>query len=194
MSEQPHKSRTSRKAMLDIAHSVVDRVRSPSLSTSSAPASRRTDFTTLPSYRELRRHRAAADVVGVASPFFKLHEGRSGATCLIDGKSYLNFASYDYIGLNGEPEVSEAAKVAIDVYGTSVSASRPTAGDRPLHRELERELAALYQSDDALCFVSGHGTNVSVVGELLGRGDLIVFEFALPQQHRARDEVVRCDS
>jgi 8-amino-7-oxononanoate synthase len=176
MSEREKHGRTSRKAMLDMAHSVVDRVRRSSLSTSSAQTPRRTDFTTLPSYRELRRHRAAADVVGVASPFFKLHEGRSGATCLITGKTYLNFASYDYIGLNGEPDVSEAAKAAIDVYGTSVSASRPTAGDRPLHRELERELAALYEADDALCFVSGHGTNVSVVGELLGRGDLIVFD------------------
>ncbi len=45
---------------------------------------------------------------GSRSPFFKLHEGRSGATCLIAGKTYLNFASYDYIGLNGEPDVSEA--------------------------------------------------------------------------------------
>jgi 8-amino-7-oxononanoate synthase len=176
MSEREKHGRTSRKAMLDIAHSVVDRVRRSSLGAPSGGPTRRTDFTTLPSHRELRRHRAAADVVGVASPFFKLHEGRSGATCQIDGATYLNFASYDYIGLNGQSEVSEAAKAAIDVYGTSVSASRPTAGDRPLHRELERALAALYETDDALCFVSGHGTNVSVVGELLGRGDLIVFD------------------
>lgn len=176
MSERGKHGRASRKTMLDIAHSMADRVRLSSVGSQSARSSRRTDFTTLPSYRELRRHRAAADVVGVASPFFKLHEGRSGATCLIDGKSYLNFASYDYVGLNGESKVSEAAKAAIDVYGTSVSASRPTAGDRPLHRELERELAALYEADDALCFVSGHGTNVSVVGELLGSGDLIVFD------------------
>jgi 8-amino-7-oxononanoate synthase len=180
MSEQPQKTRTSRKAMLDMAHSMVDRVRRsapvPQSRHSSHNTSRHTDFSTLPSYRELRRHRAAADIVGVSSPFFKLHQGRSGATCVIDGKSYLNFASYDYVGLNGEIDVSEAAKAAIDLYGTSVSASRPTAGDRPLHRELERELAALYEADDALCFVSGHGTNVSVVGELLGSGDLIVFD------------------
>ena len=180
MSDRPQKTRTSRGAMLDIAHSMVGRVgrvaRIPQSRHSSHKSSRHTDFSTLPSYREMRRHRAAADIVGVSSPFFKLHEGRSGATCVINGESYLNFASYDYVGLNGGIEISEAAKAAIDLYGTSVSASRPTAGDRPLHRELERELAAHYETDDALCFVSGHGTNVSVVGELLGSGDLIVFD------------------
>lgn len=176
MSEQGGRSRASRRVMLDIAHSVVKRVSRSTETPQATRRSRRTDFTTLPSYRELRRHRAVADVVGVASPFFRLHEGRSGATCVIDGKSYLNFASYDYVGLNGEREVSEAAKAALDAYGSSVSASRPTAGDRPLHRELEREIAALYEAEDALCFVSGHGTNVSVVGELLGSGDLVVFD------------------
>ena len=176
MSEAVKKARPSRKAMLIAAQNMMDRVRRPASQSEPKQPSQRTDFSSLPSYRELKRHRAVADVVGIASPFFKLHDGRSGATCSIGGKTYLNFASYDYVGLNGEPEVAEAAKSAIDVYGTSVSASRPTAGDRPLHRELEREIAALYEAEDALCFVSGHATNVSVVGELLGRGDLIVFD------------------
>lgn len=176
MSERSRKERTSRRAMLDLAHTVVKRVRSADQGGGVSQVPKRLDFTSLPSYRELKRHRAAADLLGIASPFFRLHEGRSGATCQIDGKSYLNFASYDYIGLNGGADVNDAAKAAIDLYGTSVSASRPTAGDRPLHRELERALAAHYETDDALCFVSGHGTNVSVVGELLGSGDLIVFD------------------
>ncbi len=176
MSDPAKKERVSRKAMLDLAHAVVNRVRPLDCSASAPLVTGRTDFTSLPSYRELKRHRAAADLLRIASPFFRLHEGRSGATCQIEGKTYLNFASYDYIGLNGGGDINEAAKAAIDLYGTSVSASRPTAGDRPLHRELEQVLAAHYEADDALCFVSGHGTNVSVVGELLGSGDLIVFD------------------
>ena len=176
MGEERERS-ASRRAMLDMAYSVVGRAKpdmKPAARTELRSA--RTDFSTLPHYRELRRHRAVADVVDVESPFFKLHEGRSGATCVIGGRSYLNFASYDYLGLNGRQEVGDAAKAAIDAYGTSVSASRPTAGDRPLHRELEQEIAALYEAEDALCFVSGHATNVSVVGELLDKGDLIVFD------------------
>jgi 8-amino-7-oxononanoate synthase len=176
MSEQSGKRRSSRQAMLNLASTVVNRVRPAEQRIRTSRDVGRTDFTSLPSYRELKRHRAVADLLGIESPFFRLHEGRSGATCQIDGKTYLNFASYDYVGLNGGTEVNEAAKAAIDLYGTSVSASRPTAGDRPLHRELEKSLAAHYESEDALCFVSGHGTNVSVVGELLGNGDLIVFD------------------
>ncbi|MBV8186962.1 MAG: aminotransferase class I/II-fold pyridoxal phosphate-dependent enzyme, partial [Alphaproteobacteria bacterium] len=84
------------------------------------------------------------------------------------------FSSYDYLGLNGHPEVTAAAKQAIDRYGTSVSASRITAGERQVHRDLERALARLHASEDALAFVSGHATNVSVIGTLLGPQDLIV--------------------
>ncbi|MGE8943346.1 aminotransferase class I/II-fold pyridoxal phosphate-dependent enzyme [Leptospira interrogans] len=177
MSEGRPRPRLSRSAMLDLAQSMASRGRQAIKA--AAPLARysdHTDFSTLPAAREMKRHRAIADIMDVQSPFFRLHEGRSGATCEINGRSYLNFVSYDYLGLNGAPEVSAAAKAAIDVYGTSVSASRPTAGDRPLHRELERELADLYQTEDALTFVSGHGTNVSVVGELLDKGDLLLFD------------------
>lgn len=177
MSEGRQKSRLSRSAMLDLAQSMASRGRQAVKAVvPQARYSDQTDFATLPAALEMKRHRAIADVMDVQSPFFRLHDGRSGATCEINGCSYLNFVSYDYLGLNGAPEVSAAAKAAIDVYGTSVSASRPTAGDRPLHRELERELANLYQTEDALTFVSGHGTNVSVVGELLDKGDLLLFD------------------
>ena len=91
-----------------------------------------------------------------------------------EGRELVNFASYDYLGLNQEPAVAEAAKAAIDECGTSVSASRLVAGERMLHRELEQELAEFYGSDACLTFVSGHATNVSTIGMLMGPGDLIV--------------------
>ncbi|MBU2533016.1 MAG: aminotransferase class I/II-fold pyridoxal phosphate-dependent enzyme [Alphaproteobacteria bacterium] len=167
----------ARQSMLDLARGLASKAAKPIIPIAKvADSSSKTNFATLPAYKELRRHRAVADVMQVANPFFKTHEGRSGATCVIDGRTYDNFISYDYLGLNGAPEVNAAATAAIVHYGTSVSASRPTAGDRPLHRDLERAIAANYETDDALCFVSGHGTNVSVIGELLDKGDLIVFD------------------
>jgi len=133
-------------------------------------------FTDLPVYQAMRRHRDIANMLGIANPFYRSHDGRSGATTLIGGKEYLNFASYDYCGLNQQAAVGEAAKAAIERYGTSVSASRIVAGERPLHRALEVALAEFYGVEDAVAFVSGHATNVSAIGVLMGADDLILHD------------------
>ncbi len=108
-----------------------------------------------------------------------MHEGRLGTRTLIDGRELLNFSSYDYLGLNGHPEVVAAAKTAIDRYGISASASRHVAGERPIHRSLERALAEHYNVEDALLFVSGYATNVSVIGQLAGAKDLVISDSAV---------------
>jgi 8-amino-7-oxononanoate synthase len=113
---------------------------------------------------------------GLRNPFYHAHEGRLGATTTSEGRQLVNFASYDYLGLNQEPAVAEAAKAAIDRYGTSVSASRLVAGERPLHRQLERALADFYETEDCIVYVSGHATNVSTIGVLMNPGDLIVHD------------------
>jgi 8-amino-7-oxononanoate synthase len=58
--------------------------------------------------------------------------------------------------------------------GTSVSGSRLSGGERQIHRDLDAALARLHGTDDALAFVSGHATNVSVIGSLLGPQDLLI--------------------
>lgn len=135
-----------------------------------------TDFTTLPGYKEMQTQRSFAQLLGVANPFFRVHEERAGAQTRIGNRSYSNFASYDYLGLNAHPAVAEAAKAAIDRYGTSTSASRLVAGERPVHRELESRLAAVYGADDCVAMVSGHATNVGVIGQMVGVRDLIVHD------------------
>ncbi|SON55981.1 putative pyridoxal phosphate-dependent acyltransferase [Hartmannibacter diazotrophicus] len=134
------------------------------------------DFSTLPEYRELRMQRAAADMMGIGNPFFRSHEGLAAATTMIGNRTFLNFASYNYLGLNGHERVNAAAKAAIDRYGTSVSASRLVAGERPIHREFEEKIAELHGVEDAIAMVSGHATNVSTIGTLLGPRDLIMYD------------------
>ncbi|MFY0728115.1 aminotransferase class I/II-fold pyridoxal phosphate-dependent enzyme [Pseudomonas sp. NFX15] len=129
-----------------------------------------------PGYQQLRIMRDGAARFGLANPFFKLHESLAGAETTIQGRRFVNFASYNYLGYSGHPAVAEAAKAAIDQYGTSVSASRLVSGDRPIHRELEAELAKLYEVDDAITFVSGHATNVTTIGYLFGPRDLVVHD------------------
>lgn len=117
-----------------------------------------------------------ATLPDLQNPFFRQHQQRSGATCVIDGREVLNFGSYDYLGLNSDPRPAAAAKAAIDQYGVSASAARLVSGERPVHRRLEQALAKHYEVEDALCFVSGHATNVSTIATLVGKGDLVIHD------------------
>lgn len=133
-------------------------------------------FSHHPGYQRIHTMRNVAEKMGVSNPYFKLHEGIAGATTVVNGKTYINFSSYNYLGLSGDGDVTNAAKEAIDRYGTSVSASRILSGERPIHRELECAIAKAYGVDDAIVFVSGHATNVTTIGYLFGARDLIVHD------------------
>jgi len=129
-----------------------------------------------PGYLQVETIRKGSEKLGVSNPFFRIHDGVAGATTSIDGKEVINFSSYNYLSLNGHPEVNQAAKTAIDQYGTSVSASRIVSGERIIHQQLEQQIAEIYNVDDALVYVSGHATNVSTIGYLFGKKDLIIHD------------------
>ncbi len=113
---------------------------------------------------------------GVSDIYFRMHEGIARDTTKIDGREYITFSHYNYLGLSGHPEVTAAVARAVERYGTSVSGSRMVGGERPLHRELEGMLARMYGTPDCLVFVSGYGTNVAAISHLFGRNDLIVHD------------------
>jgi 8-amino-7-oxononanoate synthase len=127
-------------------------------------------------FANLDMMRRAGEILGLENPYFQPHAGIAGSRTWIGNREYDNFVSYNYLGLNGDPRVSAAAKAAIDRYGTSVSASRVVSGERPLHRALEEALADVCGTEDAVAFVSGHATNVSVIGHLVGAEDAIVYD------------------
>ena len=137
---------------------------------------RMTRFDSHPGYKETQVLLAATRTFGVDNPFFRTHEGLAASTTTIGERRYLNFSSYNYLGLNGHPEVHQAAKDAIDRYGISASASRLVAGERPVQRELEQALAEVYGVDDCIVFVSGHATNVSTISTLFGPKDLVIHD------------------
>ena len=141
-----------------------------------AEGGRDMSFESIPAYQNLRSQRAMADALGLRFPFYQTHDVRAGARSVIDGKRVVNFASYDYLGLNGHPEITIAVAQATAEWGTSVSASRITAGERDFHRELEQSLADIYESEAALVFVSGHATAISTIAALLGPKDLILHD------------------
>ncbi len=142
----------------------------------SADRSALLDFKTLPGFAEQNMLRSAASAMGLRDPYFLVHEGDAGAETIIDGRRMANFSSYDYLGFNRHPAVREAAKAAIERYGVSPSASRLVAGERPIHRALERALADHYRQEACLTYVSGHAANVATIGALLGPRDLILHD------------------
>lgn len=127
-------------------------------------------------YRVLQQKFAEFERLGYGDIYFAVADGINNHTISLRSREYINFTSYNYLGLSGDPEVSAQAKAAIDQYGTSVSASRLVSGERSLHRELESALAKLLGVQDCLVLVGGYGTNETVVGNLLGSGDLILYD------------------
>lgn len=133
-------------------------------------------FDQLAQYRNLEKMRKASSIMGIDNPFFRSHGGRASNRTMIAGREVINFASYDYVGLNSDPRPVAKAHAALDRYGVSPSASRLVAGERPVHAELEAALARHYGTSAAIAFVSGHATNVATIGELMGEGDLILHD------------------
>lgn len=133
-------------------------------------------FQKFPGYHQLHVQREVAERAGISNPFFMTHESVAGAVTRIGNREYVNYSNYNYLALNGHPRINEAAKQAIETFGTSTSASRIVSGERPFHRELERALADLIGAEECLIFVSGHATNVSTLGQLFGPKDLILHD------------------
>ncbi len=133
-------------------------------------------FDLLPEFLRLKATAEQLLATGLANPYFSVHEGLTRDTTTVNGRQLISFASYNYLGMSGDPEVSAAAKKAIDQYGTSVSASRLVSGEKPIHRQLERSIADFLGVTDALCFVGGHSTNETTIGHLVGPGDLILHD------------------
>jgi 8-amino-7-oxononanoate synthase len=129
-----------------------------------------------PEIKNLEQRIIEIDDLGLRNPYFHVHTGIASNRSIVDGIEMLNFSSYNYLGFSGHPEVIAAAKDAMDRYGTSVSASRLVSGERPIHRELEIGLAHHIGVEDAVVFVSGHATNVTTIGHLFDKHDLILHD------------------
>jgi 8-amino-7-oxononanoate synthase len=133
-------------------------------------------FVDYPEYRNLQQLLLGIKAQGIDNPYFREHEGVRLDGAVAEDQKQVTFSRYNYLGMSGDPIVSQAAKDAIDLYGTSVSASRIASGERPLHRQIEQEIAGLIGTEDSLVFVSGHATNVTTIGHLFGKLDLIVHD------------------
>lgn len=98
---------------------------------------------------------------------------RKGGRICLAGKEYIDFSSNDYLGLSGHPKLIEAAKVALDTFGSGSQASRLMSGDLEIHHQLEEKIARFKHKESGLVFNSGYQANVGILSALFGKGDAI---------------------
>jgi myxalamid-type polyketide synthase MxaB len=134
------------------------------------------DFERFAEYQTLAQRLAQFELAGVENPYFDVHEGLTNDRTVIGGRELINFSSYNYLASSGDPDVTAAAKEAVDQYGTSVSASRVVSGEKTIHRQLEKAIAEFLGTQDAIVYVGGHATNETTIGHLFGPGDLILHD------------------
>ncbi|MEZ4316636.1 MAG: aminotransferase class I/II-fold pyridoxal phosphate-dependent enzyme [Myxococcota bacterium] len=134
------------------------------------------DPTTWPALKDIDMRLQMAQATGIKNPYFTVHEGTARNVTRVGGRELINFSSYNYLGLSGDPRVVAATQQAVADFGTSVSASRVASGERPFHGELEKLLAKCQDVEDTLVFTAGHATNVTTIGHLLKPGDLVLHD------------------
>lgn len=101
-------------------------------------------------------------------------ESPPGPTIQRDGRSLINFASNDYLGLSNDPRLKQAAIAAIQAWGTGSTGSRLLSGHRSLHSQLETAIADWKRTEAALVFSSGYLANLGTIAALVGQRDLIL--------------------
>ena len=107
-------------------------------------------------------------------PYFRAISSKQGPEVVMEGHKVLMFGSNAYTGLTGDDRIIEAAKKALDKYGSGCAGSRFLNGTLDIHVQLEKELAAFEGKDDALCFATGFSVNAGVLAVVVGRGDYII--------------------
>ncbi|RAJ35505.1 serine palmitoyltransferase [Pedobacter cryoconitis] len=109
-------------------------------------------------------------------PYFRSIESAQDTEVIIEGKKVLMFGSNSYLGLTNHPKIKEAAKLAVDKYGTGCAGSRFLNGTLDIHLELERRLAAYVGKEAAVLFSTGFQVNLGVISCLLERNDYLILD------------------
>ncbi|MSO41270.1 MAG: aminotransferase class I/II-fold pyridoxal phosphate-dependent enzyme [Solirubrobacterales bacterium] len=134
--------------------------------------------TPLDVFEKVRKHERAEQLAAAKEqdvlPYFRLLESQAGPVVEMEGRETVMLGSNNYLGLTADKRVQQAARDALERYGTGVTGSRLLNGTTPLHVELERELAEWMQTEDTIVFTTGYQSNLGAISALLAPGDTII--------------------
>ncbi len=107
-------------------------------------------------------------------PYFRVINGKQGPEVEMGGHKVLMFGSNAYTGLTGDQRIIDAARAALEKYGTGCAGSRFLNGTLDIHVQIEKELAEFVGKDDALCFPTGFTVNSGVIPCVVGKDDYVI--------------------
>jgi 8-amino-7-oxononanoate synthase len=109
-------------------------------------------------------------------PYFKPVSKSEDTVVVIEGEKKVMMGSNNYLGLTHHPRVLEAAKSALERFGSGCTGSRFLNGTLDLHEQLERELADFFGKESALVFSTGYQANLGLISGLVSRGEVVLID------------------
>lgn len=107
-------------------------------------------------------------------PYFRTLDSEAGPVVEMEGREMVMLGSNNYLGLTGDARVKQAARDALETYGTGLTGSRLLNGTTPLHTQLELELAEWMETEQAIVYTTGHQANLGCISTILGPGDTVI--------------------
>ena len=139
------------------------------------PLGARSGLLPLTVFNKVRNFRSAAEVRALGLyPYFRTISSAQDSEVTIKGKKVLMLGSNSYLGLTNHPKIKEAAKAAVEKYGTGCAGSRFLNGTLEIHLELEQALARLVKKEAVLLYSTGFQVNLGVISALVGKGEYVL--------------------
>jgi len=110
------------------------------------------------------------------NPYFAVFESSEGTEAVVEGKRVLMFGSNNYLGLTQAAAVKEAARDAVERFGTSYTGSRLLNGTSQLHLDLEEDLADFLGKESAIVFSTGYQANLGVLTAILNGSSVLLYD------------------
>ncbi|MBQ9547443.1 MAG: pyridoxal phosphate-dependent aminotransferase family protein [Bacteroidales bacterium] len=109
-------------------------------------------------------------------PYFTPISSEQNTEVFVKDRKVLMFGSNSYLGLTNHPKIKEAAKAAIDKYGTGCAGSPFLNGTLDIHIQLQDELAEFLGKDGVMLFSAGFLANAGVIPCITGRNDYVIYD------------------
>ena len=139
------------------------------------PLNAKTEQLSLALFDKFRNFRVADQIRAEGLyPYFRTISSAQDTEVTIDGRKVLMFGSNSYLGLTNHPKIKEAAKAAIEKYGTGCAGSRFLNGTLEIHLELEQALARLVNKEAVLLYSTGFQVNLGVISAMVGKGEFVL--------------------